>query len=142
MTVRTTRQISSLTLAGAEQLADLAVAEASKQGATICVGVVDVAGHLLAFRRMDGAGLISIDVAIGKARTAALLGKPASVFEQMIDKGKPSLLAVPGAVSLGGGQPVNWEDAIVGAIGISGATGDGDETMAVAVIRAFGERKA
>ena len=108
MTISPTREISSLTLSGADQLADLAVAEAMKQGVCICVALVDVAGHLIAFRRMDDAALVSIDVAIGKARTAAFLKKPASVFEQMIDAGKPSMLSVPGAVPLAGGRPVEF----------------------------------
>lgn len=133
----TIRHIPNLTLSGAEQLADLAITEGTKAGAAICVAVVDAAGHLLGFRRMDGAGLVSIDVAIGKARTAAFLGKPASAFEQMIDNGRPSMLSVPGAVPLAGGQPVEFKGAIVGAVGISGSTGDGDEAIAVAVVQAF-----
>ncbi|MFG0634654.1 heme-binding protein [Pseudomonas sp. xss_2] len=142
MTILPTRQIASLALSGADELAQLSIAEAAKRGASICVAVVDVAGHLMAFRRMDEAGLVSIDVAIGKARTAAFLKKPASVFEQMIDAGKPSMLSVPGAVPLAGGQPVQFEGAIVGAIGISGSTGDGDDAIAQAVTSAFGRTSA
>lgn len=134
-----TQTIPILTLAGAEALMARAIHEATQRSARICVAVVDASGQLLAFRRMDGAGLISIDVALGKARTAAFLGKPASAFEKMIDNGKPSMLSVPGAVPLAGGQPVEVDGAMVGAIGISGSTGEGDEAIAVAVVQAFGK---
>lgn len=139
MTNSITCQISTLTLAGAERLAILAQAEAAHRGARICVAVVDGAGHLLVFRRMDGAALVSIDVAIGKARTAAFLGMPAAAFEAMIDSGRPSMLSVPGAVPLAGGQPVRVAGAVVGALGISGCSGDGDETIATACLAAFAE---
>ncbi|CAM3793631.1 heme-binding protein [Paracoccus yeei] len=134
-----TLTIPTLTLAGAEALMARAIDEATKRSARICVAVVDASGRLLAFSRMDGAGLVSIDVSMGKARTAAFLGKPASAFEKMIDGGKPSMLSVPGAVPLAGGQPVEVDGAMVGAIGISGSTGEGDEAIAHAVVQAFRE---
>ncbi|WP_138471134.1 heme-binding protein [Poseidonocella sp. HB161398] len=129
------RTLQALTLAGAERLADLALRAAAEAGAQICVAVTDPSGHLLAFRRMDGAGIVSIDVAIGKARTAAMFRKPVDAFEEMINSGHPSMLAVPGAVMLAGGLPVGTP--VVGAIGISGSTGPGDLAIARAALAAF-----
>lgn len=138
MKKRITQTSISLTLSAAEQLTELAIAEATRQAAVICVAVVDCAGHLLSFRRMDGAALISIDVAIGKARTTAFLKMPAGVFEEMINAGNPSMLSVPGAVPLAGGQPVVLEGAVIGAVGISGSSSPGDEAIALASVDAFG----
>ncbi|WP_172331736.1 heme-binding protein [Mangrovicoccus sp. HB161399] len=129
------RTVQSLTLGGAERLADLALGAAAEAEAQICVAVSDPAGHLLAFRRMDGAGIVSIDVAVGKARTAAMFRKPVDAFEEMINSGHPSMLAVPGAVMLAGGLPIGTP--VVGAIGISGSTGQGDLAIAHATLAAF-----
>lgn len=132
--------VSTLTLAGAVRLADAAEAEARARGVALCFAVADRAGHLLLFRRMDGAGLVSIEVAIGKARTAALLGKPARHFEEMIDGGHPSILSVPGLVPLRGGLPVRAGEVLLGALGVSGAAGETDEAVALAAV-AFIEKE-
>ncbi|WP_260923323.1 GlcG/HbpS family heme-binding protein [Novosphingobium sp. 9] len=135
MSYRTT--LDTLPLAAADRLADLAIAEASARGHRICIAVVDIAGQLLAFRRMDGAVPVAIEVAIGKARTSALFRKPLHLFEGMIDAGKASMLSVPGAVPLSGGVPVTIDGDVLGAIGVSGAAGEEDEAMAQAVLAAF-----
>jgi glc operon protein GlcG len=127
----------TLSLAGADVLAALAQDEARRRGVALCIALVDAAGHLLAFRRMDGAGLVSIEVAIGKARTAALLRAPSRLFEEKIDGGAPSVLSAPGLVPLRGGVPVRLGAGQVGAIGISGAAGEVDEAVAMAAVAAF-----
>ena len=126
---------ATLTLAGAQRLLDLALQAANDADARICAAVVDASGQLLAFRRMDGAGRISIQVAQGKARTAALFGKPLEGFEAMIDGGHASMLGVPDAVMLAGGLPVGHP--VVGALGISGSTGPGDLAIARRAVGAF-----
>jgi len=106
---------------------------ATARGVAICVAVVDPAGALLGFQRMDAAGLVSIDVAIGKARTAAMLGAPSRKFEDMINAGQSAMVTVPHLVPLRGGVPVMVAGQMVGAVGISGAAGDVDESLANAV---------
>ena len=129
--------VESLTLAGAVRLADAAEAEAKARGVAVCIAVVDQAAHMMLFRRMDHAALVSVDVALGKARTAALMKKTARFFEEMIDSGHPSLLSVGTLMPLRGGEPVPGGAGIVGAIGISGAAGDVDEAIAQAAVAAM-----
>ena len=132
-----TAHLESLAIAGADSLLAHAEAAARRRGLALCFAVVDGAGQLLAFRRMDGAGRISIDVAIGKARTAALFGKPNRMFEEMIDSGKASMLSVPGAVPIGGGLPVLRGGACLGGFGVSGATGAVDDEIASEAVDAL-----
>lgn len=129
--------VGTLTLAGAVQLADAAEAEASARGLAVCIAVMDQAAHLLLFRRMDGAALVSVDVAMGKARTAALMKTTARFFEEMIDGGHPSLLSVGTLMPLRGGEPVAAGGAVIGAVGVSGAAGEVDEAIAQAAVAAF-----
>src|SRR3546814_4223992 len=76
--MRLTTQVTTLTSRGAEVALKAAIDEAERMNIRLCVAVVDRAGHLLAFRRMDGAPPPSIDVATAKAQTAALFGVPRS----------------------------------------------------------------
>jgi len=131
----------TLSLAGADALCAHAEAEAERAGVRLCIAVVDAAGHLLTFCRMDGAGLVSIEVAMGKARTAALLKAPSRLFEEKIDSGAPSILSAPGLVPLRGGVPVMRGKQQVGAIGVSGAAGEVDEAVALAAVVAFGREQ-
>lgn len=79
---------------------------------------------------MDGAALVTIEVAIAKAKTAALLGTESGLFESAINNGEPSFLSVPGIVPLSGGIPLKLNGHIIGAIGISGGKSDQDERLA------------
>lgn len=115
---------------GAQRLLSCAVDAASKIEAKMSIAVVDSAGHLLAFRRMDAAALISIDVAIGKARTSAYLGRPTRAFGAMIDEGRASMLSVPNIIPVPGGVPIQHRGVVIGAIGVSGATSDRDDAVA------------
>ncbi|MGK9063743.1 heme-binding protein [Stutzerimonas chloritidismutans] len=117
-------------MAGAERVIDAALAEAAHNGWTISVAVVDTAGELVAFRKADGAIGISPSVAIGKARTAALLRQPSANFEAYVNGGRPSFLATPGAVPLEGGVPLVMDGTTVGAVGVSGAHGPNDSQVA------------
>lgn len=131
----------TLSLSGADALGAHAETQARRRGVKMCIAVVDAAGHLLSFRRMDGAGLVSIDVAIGKARTAALLKAPSRMFEEKIDGGAPSILSAPGLVPLRGGVPVMHAGAQLGAIGVSGAAGDIDEVVALSAVADFAQEQ-
>lgn len=120
----------ALNLEAAEALLDTAVAEAHARQLALSFAVVDPAGHLIAFRRMDGASLVTVEAAQGKARTAALLRAPSSRFSQIIDQGRTSMLSMPGLLPVAGGVPVFLGSEMVAAIGVSGTKSEVDEEIA------------
>ena len=101
---------------------------------TICV--VDDGGNILHLERMDGTGHTTVDVAIGKARTAAFSGAPSRLLEEKM-AARPSLMRLAN-LPMQGGMPVIHEGQCVGAIGISGATFDQDEEVATKAAAALG----
>jgi uncharacterized protein GlcG (DUF336 family) len=115
-----------LTSKDAERMIDAAVAKAMAMGVPVNVAVLDEGAHLKAFRRMDGAPLGAIDLALGKAKTAALFGMNSDELFQFVKAGGPAegmqfsngiLVTFAGGLVLKApaGEPV-------GAIGVSGGT--------------------
>jgi len=101
------------------------------------IAVVDEAGNLLYLERMDGPGPMSVEVATGKARTAALTRQATKVSEDRL-KNRMGFLSVSGFVPLQGGVPVIWQGQCVGGIGISGGpTPEVDEQIAAAGLEPF-----
>jgi len=121
-----------LTLNVAKKIAAAAEAEALKRGATVVIAVVDDGGHLLVLERLDDTQVASVEVGIGKARTAAIFRRPSKVFEDQIRDGRVAALALPGATPLQGGIPIVFEGKVIGAIGVSGNTPQEDEDIAKA----------
>src|SRR6266566_184677 len=119
-----------LTLEAAKKIAAAAEAEAKKRGATVVIVVVDDGGHLLLLERLDDTQVASVDVGIGKARTAAIFRRPTKVFEDQVREGRVAALALPGATPLQGGVPIIYEEKVIGAIGVSGNTPQEDEDIA------------
>ena len=117
-----------ISLENAKKAAAAAVAEASKNHWTMAVAVTDIGGDLVYFEKMDGTQTGSVQVAIGKARTAALFKRPSKAFQDIVAGGGNGLriLALEGAVPIEGGVPLVMDGQIVGAIGLSGATSDQD----------------
>lgn len=118
-----------------------AVEHAHTLGIAINVAVVDAGGTLMAFLRMNGAFLHSIDIAIDKAFTAASFGFPTSKWEGVI--GDDELLRIglnqrPRLVLFGGGLPIVDSGGRTGGIGVSGGSAAQDEACAAAGIRALG----
>ena len=113
----------TLTLDGAKKAADAAVAYARANGAPgSAIAVVDDGGHLLYFVRLDGTFTASPNISIGKAKTAVLFKKPTKDFEDIINKGRFAMTALPPDFTpLQGGVPIKHGDHIIGAIGVSGA---------------------
>ena len=107
----------------AQKMANAAVAKATELGVTENVTILDDGGNLKAFSRMDGAPILSIEMAQNKAYTA-LFGVSTQDFFNFI-QGDPSLLAgiptLARVAAYGGGFPVKVNGEIVGAIGVSGA---------------------
>jgi glc operon protein GlcG len=112
-------------------------AETVRQKCAATIAVVDDAGSLLYLERMDGPGPLSADVALGKARTAALTRQPTKAAEDRLP-GRLGYLNVPGFFALQGGVPVTAQGQCVGAIGVSGGpTPQADEQIAAAGVAAL-----
>ena len=127
----------TLSLEAANKIIAGAIAEAKANNWLVDIAVVDDAGHLLSFQRMDGALIGSIEVAIGKARTASLFRRPTKVLEEAA-KTRPAIVTLPNGVLLQGGVPVVVNGQIVGAVGVSGVTSQQDEQIAEAGVRHAG----
>jgi glc operon protein GlcG len=119
-----------LTLEVAKKIAAASEAEAKKRGTTVVIVVVDDGGHLLLLERLDDTQAASVEVGIGKARTAAIFRRPSKVFEDQVRDGRVAALALPGATPLQGGVPIQFEGKVIGAIGVSGNTPQEDEDIA------------
>ena len=82
--------------------------------------------------RLNDTQVASVEVGIGKARTAAIFRRPSKVFEDQIREGRVAALALPGATPLQGGVPLEVNGRVIGAIGVSGETPQQDEEIAKA----------
>lgn len=121
-----------ITLERADLILVAAVQEAHKRNWKMNCAVVDSGANLVAFKRMDGAQLASIDISIHKARAAAKFRRNTAFFENAIQKGANYLLTLDDAIASRGGIPLERDGKIVGAIGCSGGTGAQDEVVAKA----------
>src|SRR5229473_3876376 len=131
-----TAEKKSLTLDGAERVITAAKTEAAKVKAPGgVIAVVDAGGNLMALERLDGTFAAGANISIGKARTAVLFQKPTKVFEDIINKGRTAMAALPDTffTPLQGGIPVVLDGQIIGGVGVSGASSAAqDEELAIA----------
>ncbi len=131
-----TAEKKSLTLDGAERVIAAAKTEAAKVKAPGgVIAVVDAGGNLMALERLDGTFAAGANISIGKARTAVLFQKPTKVFEDIINKGRTAMAALPDSffTPLQGGIPVVLDGQIIGGVGVSGASSAAqDEELAIA----------
>ena len=125
------RQRPTLTGDDAQRMMAAAKAEAVKHGWKLTIVIVDDSGALLLAERMDGAGRLSAEIAFGKARTAAAMGRPSGLVAQILAQA-PGLALASVGIPLQGGVPVIWEGECVGAIAASGASAPDDEQVASA----------
>ena len=117
----------------AQAVIHAAVAEAKKRNWKMNIAVADSGGNLVAFQRMDGAMLASIQIAEHKAQAAATFRRPTKVFEDGINLMHLNyLLAFDGVIASRGGIPLIDQGAIIGAIGCSGGTDSQDEVISEA----------
>jgi len=122
-----------ISLDRAQAVINAAVAEAKKRNWKMNVAVADSGGNLVAFQRMDGAMLASIQIAEHKAKAGATFRRPTKVFEDGINLMHLNyLLAFDGVIASRGGIPLIDHGAIIGAIGCSGGTDSQDEVVAEA----------
>ncbi len=119
-----------ISLERAQAAINAVVAEAKKRDWKMNVAVVDSGGNLVAFQRMDGAMLASIQIAEHKARAAATFRRETKVFENGIQGSNLNyLMTLDGIVASRGGIPLIEHGKLIGAIGCSGGTDSQDEIV-------------
>ena len=113
-----------IALEAAKKVAAPALAEADRNNWAMAVAIVDPAGDLVYFEKMDATQAGSVMVAVDKARSAARFKRPTKAFQDMLATGGDGLrvFALNGAVPVDGGVPIVIDGKIVGAIGVSGGT--------------------
>jgi|SRR5215472_8494243 len=122
-----------ISLEQAKKAAAAAVSEVAKVGsAPDAIAIVDHGGFLIYFERMDNTQLGSVEIALEKARSAALFRRPSKAFEDALAGGRTAILAIHGALPLEGGVPIISGGKLVGAIGASGGTAQQDGQVAQA----------
>ena len=115
--------------AGAQTVLQAARDSAQQRNAPSAIAVVDPAGDLLAFQRMDGVRPASADLAIEKARTAARLRRPTVEIEDSINQGRTAFVTA-NIAALRGGVPIRVSGAVVGAVGVAGLSKEIDAEIA------------
>jgi glc operon protein GlcG len=127
-----------ITLSVAQKIVDGARAKADALGWPGVICVVDSDGLPIVLIRMDNAALLAgVDLAMGKARTAAMFRKPSGVLEDAINKSRPAAITARGYILMRGGLPITVKGYTVGAIGVSADTPQHDEIIAQAGLDAL-----
>jgi glc operon protein GlcG len=133
-----TINVMTLDQAGAQTVLQAARRNAQQRNAPSAIAVVDRAGDLLAFERMDGVRPASADLAIGKARTAARLQRPTAEIEDNINQGRTAFVTAD-IMALRGGVPIHLNGEVVGAVGVAGLNKDTDNGIAAIAAALPGE---
>lgn len=131
---------STISSDAAQQAIAAAEAKAREIGVPMCIAVCDESGVLKAFSRMDGAALLSIQIAQDKAYTAVGFGMPTHAWYPFIKDDGPLALGIPKTdrlIVFGGGYPIRIGRAVVGGIGVSGGHYTQDQQVAEAGLAAI-----
>ncbi|MDG5759904.1 heme-binding protein [Natronococcus sp. A-GB1] len=134
--------MSKLTLDTAKEIVDAAERRAAEIDVPMCIAVADEGGNLVAFHRMDGALLASIDIARNKAYSSVALEMETQTIQEVSQPGE-SLYGLGTTndgriVTFGGGLPLEDDDGtVVGGVGVSGGSADEDVDVAEAGVDAF-----
>ena len=131
-----TINVMVLDQAGAQTVLQAAKESAQQRNAPSAIAVVDPAGDLLAFQRMDGVRPASADLAIEKARTAARLRRPTAEIEDSINQGRTAFVTA-NIAALRGGVPIRVSGEVVGAVGVAGLSKEADTDIANAAAAAL-----
>jgi glc operon protein GlcG len=124
----------SISTESAKKAAAAAMAEAQKNSWKMAIAIVDTGGYLVYFEKMQDAQTGSVELAIEKARTAVLFRRPTKVFQDGVAAGGEGLrlLRLTGAIPIDGGVPIIVDGKVVGAVGVSGGSGEQDGHVAQA----------
>ncbi len=128
------RSTKYITLEGAKRMMAAAEAEARRNNWNVAIAIVDAAGNLLMFQKLDETQSGSIAISIGKARSAAAFKRPTKALEEIIAGGRSVFLAVADLTPLQGGLPVVVDGQAIGAVGVSGVLSSQDEQVAQAAL--------
>jgi uncharacterized protein GlcG (DUF336 family)/GNAT superfamily N-acetyltransferase len=119
-----------LSQTAAKQIAAVAEKEAIKNNWNVAIAIVNEAGQLLFFTRMDESTNASGDVSIAKARHAAYYRRDTKFHEALLKGGNNIVLGLPGCLPVEGGVMLIYQDRVIGAIGVSGAASHEDGLLA------------
>lgn len=132
----------SISLSGAQTVIAAAARAATEHDFAVSIDVVDRAGWLVAFHRMDGGVPGGVDGALGKAQSSAKFQDSLSTFGKMAQDGQTWLGTLPGMIPLGGGEPLVVNGTVVGAVAVSGANEPVEDACAKAGAAALCEGDA
>lgn len=123
----------------ARKIMAAAEAEAIKNNWAVVIAIIDSGGHIVMLHRFDNVQLSSIDLSVGKAKTALMFKRPTKVLDDAISSGGSGLrfLSLKDIVPLEGGLPIVMDGKIIGAIGISGVLSAQDAQIGRAGIDAL-----
>ena len=124
----------SISTESAKNAAAASIAEAQKNKWKMAIAIVDTGGYLVYFEKMQDAQTGSVELAIEKARTAALFRRPTKLFQDGVAAGGEGLrlLRLTGAIPIDGGVPIIVDGKLIGAVGVSGGSGEQDGQVAKA----------
>ena len=125
-----------LTLEDCRKISAAAEAEAVRNNWIVCIAILDDGGHLLHLARMDGATPANAEIAVSKARTAALTRRSSKMWEDRVAAGRLVMMKMP-VLPVQGGLPITAEGVCLGGIGVSGVQSHEDEQICAAGIRAL-----
>lgn len=121
---------ADVTIDVAKRAASGAVAEAKKNHFKVAIAVVDTHGFPVYLEVLDDAQTSSGNLAIQKARTAAMFRRPSKALEDGVAGGRNAILSIPDIVTIEGGEPLIVGGKVVGAIGVSGGSSAQDGHVA------------
>jgi glc operon protein GlcG len=127
----------ALTDEDVKNMAAAAEAHAAANHWNVTVAIFDDGGHLLNLHRMDGTAPSTVEMAIGKGRTAVLSRRETKVYEDVVKNGRTAFLSAPLVAMVEGGVPIVFEGEVVGSIGVSGVKSEQDAAVARAGIAAL-----
>jgi glc operon protein GlcG len=128
----------ALTDEDVKTMAAAAESHAAANHWSVTVAIFDDGGHLLHLHRMDGTAPSTVEMAIGKGRTAVLGRRETKVYEDIVKNGRTAFLSAPLVAMVEGGVPIVFEGEVVGSIGVSGVKSEQDAAVARAAIAALG----
>jgi len=123
-----------ITLDDAKIALAAAEAEAKKNNWNVAIAILDAGGHLIAFQRMDDTQIGSVNISIGKARTAVNFKRPTKAMEDIVAGGRIAFVAIEGITPVQGGLPVTVDGKVIGSVGVSGVQSSQDEQVAQAAV--------
>lgn len=121
----------------AAKLINVASEKADSLHANVCIAIVDQAGQLLSFKRMDNAPAGCINSSILKARAGALYHTPTDKYMGRANGTEPAIATLPGMVPLGGGNPIMYHGEVIGSVGASGSANPNEIEIAKAAAESF-----